>query len=295
MLRSCALGLAVAAVLAAAARAQTSDHYALLMVWMPGLCKLEPERTECKDLTLRRYDGRNLAFMALEVAHDSGVAQTFCFTMPSDSEMDRDRRWCDMDQPHVRPDLTSQLQELMPVSRSCQDRGLWARYASCTLYSPDDYYSRGIKLAKAVAATQMNTKLVGAVGGVVSQQALVDAFQADFGDESGNAIDFICRRVSGRSHLFEVKITMTARALSRGLDRDYLWKPGRGLRRSCPGTIVIDAPPGAETAPVAATAPTAPAVPVKPAEPAAPESVPVPPVEVAPLEPPDRPERIRLR
>src|SRR4051812_39605494 len=48
------LALAFLCPFVQAAQAQTTDHYALLMVWMPGLCKLEPSRAECKDLTLRR-------------------------------------------------------------------------------------------------------------------------------------------------------------------------------------------------------------------------------------------------
>lgn len=273
-----------------AGRGDSEDHFALLMVWMPGLCKLEPDRVECKDLTLRRYDGRNLAFMALQVAHDSGIAETFCFTMPSDSEMDRSRRWCDMDKPNLRPDLASQLRELMPVSRSCQDRGLWSRYGSCTLYSADDYYSRGLRLAKDVSITQVNAKVVGAAGATVSQQVLVAAFQAEFGDEAANAVDFICRKVGGRSHLVMVKFSLTVRGLTRGLGKEYLWTPSHPLRRSCPDSIIVDAPPGAEPAAPATVnaAPSKPAAPAKPDEPPVPESVPVSPVETAPLQPPEK-------
>ncbi len=32
-------------------------------------------------------------------------------------------------------------------------RGVWARYGTCSLYSPNDYFSRGVKLAKSMAAT----------------------------------------------------------------------------------------------------------------------------------------------
>ena len=64
------LALAMLVCLAPAAQAQVTDHYTLLMVWMPGLCKLEPDRPECKELTLRRYDGLNLAFLALVIHLD---------------------------------------------------------------------------------------------------------------------------------------------------------------------------------------------------------------------------------
>jgi|SRR5581483_4424751 len=291
MLRRCLLMLFLLAA-SNRADAQTADHYALLMVWMPGLCTLEPDRPECKDLSLKRYDGQNLAFMALEVAHESGVSDTFCFTMPSDFEMDHDRDWCDMVKPNVGPELASQLKQLMPVARSCQDRGLWARYASCTMYSADDYYSRGFRLAKGVADTQVNLKIGGAIGQSISQQALVAAFETQFGDGTGNAIDFICRKSNGKSHLLNVKVTLTVKALTRGLGADYLWKPPRPLRRGCPENIFVDAPPGAQVGVPSASA--TPAPPPNPTAPDAPESVPVAPVETAPLAPPERPKTIPI-
>jgi ribonuclease T2 len=281
------LALLLLLIAVAPARAQMSDHYALVMVWMPGLCAEEHDREECKDLTLRRYDGRNLAFFALQVARDSGLAQTFCFTMPSAEEMDRGRRWCDMDKIPMTDTIAAALTDLMPVMRSCQDRGLYAKYGSCTLYSADDYYSRGIKLAQAVATTRVNAKIAGAVGTTAKQSDLVAAFEEEFGDGSGTAIDFVCRRIQGRAHLVQVKISLTARGLTRGLGPDFLWKPRNPLRRSCPEAIIIDAPPVPITAGAGdgSPAPDAPPPPAKPTEAPVPEAVPVPPVETAPLGP----------
>jgi ribonuclease I len=273
------VALAILIGVTSGARAQVTDHYALLMVWMPGLCKIEPDRTECKDLTLRRFDGLNLAFMALQSARSSGASNSFCYTMINDESLDRSRQWCDMYQPKIAATLTQQLQTLMPVTRSCQDRGLWARYASCTLYSANDYYARAIKLATAIGGTQVNQKIAAAVGETAKLSDLVEAFKADYGDDNANAVDFICRKIEGKSHLLQVRITLTTRAMTRGLAPDFLWKPTKPLRRSCPENILVDAPP----VPVAGTAAPAPAAP--PTHPAAPESAPVPPVETEPLEP----------
>jgi ribonuclease I len=263
-----------------AARGEVTDHYVLLMVWMPGLCKFEPDRKECQDLTLRRYDGLNLAFMALQSARPSNASNTFCYTMIDDETRDRARQWCDMYQPKIPDTLSLQLKTLMPVMQSCQDRGLWARYASCTMFSAPDYYSRGIRLAKAFATTQLNGRIAAAVGTKVKQSELIEAFSAEFGDEKVNAVEFICRKFEKESHLLQVRVALMPRALTRGIDKDLLWKPSSPLRRTCPENIVVDAPP----VPIAATGPGAP--PAKPAEPGAPEAVPVGPVDTEPLEPP---------
>lgn len=307
--------LAALPSLPSAARAQTTDHYALLMVWMPGLCKFEPDRAECKELTLRRYDGLNLSFLALQSIGSGGIGNTFCYTMLGDEELDRTRQWCEMDQPRILDTLMAQLKIIMPVMQSCQDRGLWSRYASCTLYSANDYYSRAIKLARAAAGTQLNNKIAAAVGRTAKQSELVEAFAADFGEENSNAVDFVCRKIGKTSHLLQVRITVMPRALTRGLAPEFLWKPTDSLRRRCPENIVVDAPPvpiaGAgtgETAPAPPPEPSPPLAepsppppepsplpaepsppPAKPApppgEPPIPESAPVAPVETEPLEP----------
>ncbi len=98
-------------------------------------------------------------------------------------------------QPRIADTLTLQLKTLMPVMQSCQDRGLWARFASCTMYSGDDYYSRAIKLATSVAGTQLNGKIAAAVGTTAKLSDLLEAFKADFGDEKLNAVDFVCRKI----------------------------------------------------------------------------------------------------
>src|SRR4051812_30576300 len=232
------LALAILVPLTSGARADVTDHYVLLMVWMPGLCKLEPDRVECKDLTLRRYDGLNLALMALQSARPSNASNTFCYTMLEDESMDRSRQWCDMYQPRIPDPLKLQLKTLMPVTQSCQDRGLWARYASCTMFSAPDYYARAIKLAKAFAATQLNGKIAAAVGATAKQSDLLEAFKADFGDEKVNAVDFICRKIGSASHLLQVRVSVTARALTRGLATEFLWKPAGAVRRGCPENIV---------------------------------------------------------
>jgi ribonuclease I len=277
------LGFAILLGLTSAAQSQVTDHYALLMVWMPGLCKFEPDRVECKGLTLRRFDGLNLAFMAVQSARTGGASNIYCYTMIDDESLDRQRKWCDMTQPKIANTLEVELKTLMPVTQSCQDRGLWARYASCTMYSGDEYYARAIKLAKSFNATELNNKIAAAVGTTIKQSELLDAFKADFGDEKLNAVEFFCRKVGTVSHLFQVRISVTARALTRGLGKDVLWKPQNPLHRNCPESIVIDAPP----VPIAETDKNAP--PAKPApppgQPAAPDAVPVAPVETEPLEP----------
>jgi ribonuclease I len=278
------LALAILLGATSGASAQVTDHYALLMVWMPGLCKIEPDRVECKDLTLRRFDGLNLAFMALQSVRPVGASNTFCYTMIDDETLDRQRNWCDMYQPKIANTLAVELQTLMPVTRSCQDRGLWARYGSCTMYSADEYYSRAIKLAKSFNNTQLNSKIAAAVGTTAKQSELLDAFKADFGDEKVNAVEFFCRKIGSVSHLLQVRVSVTARALTRGLEKESLWKPQGALRRSCPENIVIDAPPvpiaesDKKSAPPAKPAPP-------PGEPAVPDAAPVAPVETAPLEP----------
>ena len=226
------------------AHADSIDHYTLIMSWTPGLCWQQPERKECADLSLRRYDGRNLALLALRPDPPEGnMRNDYCFASLGDPDLDRSQRWCDMDEARIKSgDLKAALDEVMPVTQSCQERGMWARYGTCSLYSPDEYFSRAVKLAKGMATTLLNVRIGGAAGRTIKQSELVSYFEMQFGEGSAKSLHLVCKTHEGKAHLLEVQVTVTPHALTTGLDAKYLWKPNRAVRGKCPDEIVIDAP-----------------------------------------------------
>ncbi len=284
------LGLALAA---APARGDAIDHYTLILSWTPGLCWDQPERKECAGLSLRRYDGRNLAFLALRPDPPVGnMRDDYCFAGMGDPELDRSQRWCDMDEVTVRSaDLRATLAEVMPVTQSCQERGIWARFGTCSLYSPDEYFSRGVKLAKGMAATLLNVRLVGAAGQSIKQSELVSYFEMQYGDGSAKALHLVCKTRAGKAHLMEVQVAVTPHALTKGLDRQELFKPNTPLRGKCPSEVFIDAPKDLVPEPAATTGADQPAPEaVKPDQPVPPDAGPAVPAPVVSVPKVDSPQ-----
>jgi ribonuclease I len=229
---------------APSAQANSIDHYTLIMSWTPGLCWEQPQRAECADLSLRRYDGRNLAFLALRPdPPEDNMRDQYCFAGMGDPDLDQSRRWCDMDEVRVRSkDLKAALDEVMPVTRSCQERGIWARYGTCSLFSPDEYFSRGVKLAKRMAGTLINVRLGGAAGQTIKKDDLNAYFEMQFGEGSAKSLLLVCKSEAGKAHLLEVQVSVTSHALTTGLDARELWKPQKPQLGKCPAEIFIDAP-----------------------------------------------------
>lgn len=278
MRRLAAAGCLALALAAAPAHGDAIDHYTLILSWTPGLCWDQPERKECAGLSLRRYDGRNLALLALRPDPPAGnMRDDYCFAGMGDQEFDRSKRWCDMDEVHIRSaDLRATLAEVMPVTQSCQERGVWARYGTCSLYSPNDYFSRGVKLAKSMAATLLNVRIVGAAGQSIKQSELISSFEMQYGDNSAKALHLVCKTRSGKAHLMEVQVAVTPHALTKGLDRQELFKPDTPLRGKCPSEIFIDGPKDLVQEPAAATDTDQPApAAVPPGQPVPPDAGPV--------------------
>lgn len=300
------LGLPAAAT---PARADAIDHYTLILSWTPGLCWEQPARKECADLSLRRYDGRNLALLALRPDPPEGnMPDEYCFASMSDPDLDRSKQWCDMDEVRIKSgDLAAALAEVMPTTQSCQERGAWARYGTCSLFSPDAYFSRAVKLAKGMAGTLLNVRIVGSAGQMAKQADLVSNFEMQFGDNAAKSLRLVCKNVAGKSHLMEIEVTVTAHALTKGIDPQTLWKPSKQVIGTCPDAFFIDAPKDMipdttgqgtpDQAPKAAAAPgepvpatttpdvPAPTIPGPPASPAGQDIIPRGPVIEAPVVP----------
>lgn len=224
--------------------ADAIDHYTLIMSWTPGLCWQQPSRKECADLTLHLYGGRNLTLLALSPDPPEGnMRDDFCFASMGDSNLDRAQRWCEMDEVPIRSgELRAALAEVMPAAQSCQERGSWARYGSCSLFSPDEYFRRAVKLAKEMAGTLINARIVGSAGQTVKQAELESDFEMQFGEGSAKALSLVCKADGNKAHLVEVRVTVASHALTAGLDAKNLWIPKGASKGSCPSDIVIDAP-----------------------------------------------------
>ncbi|MDZ7851793.1 MAG: ribonuclease I [Halomonas sp.] len=197
------------------------DHYTLALTWHPGFCesRSRPPR-ECREPTL--YEGAERGF----VLHGLWPSLPERF---AERGIDRKRWWqegCFLATPrpegsfcraHPPLDLPEPLGEAldtaMPGRASCLGRYQYAKHAACLALPEASYFAASVALVEAVNESAFGAFVTLNQGGDVKRNALIDAFEAAFGQGTGRALRLECRG-RGNRLLTEVRIGIDAERLA---------------------------------------------------------------------------------
>lgn len=237
------LGLA-AALLASFALAQEPlerlpaegfDHYTLALTWHPGFCesRSRPPR-ECREPDLRQGAERGFVLHGLWPSLPERFAGR---------GVDRRRWWregCFLETPrpdgsfcraHPPLDLPAPLGEAldaaMPGRASCLDRYQYAKHAACLALPEAGYFSASVALLERVNASAFAAFVTLNQGGEVGRNALINAFEAAFGEDTGRALRLECRG-RGNRLLTEVRIGIGADHMAEFPAAESLVRQDRG-------------------------------------------------------------------
>lgn len=239
-------GLAAALLLVAAlgtAQARPSEalaidgvaHYTLALTWHPGFCasRARPPR-ECRAPALREGSERGFVLHGLWPSLPARFAER---------GVDRRRWWregCFLERP--RPDgsfcrarppldlpagLARRLDAAMPGRASCLDRYQYAKHAACLALPEAAYFAASVDLVERVNASAFGAFVMHHQGGDVARNALIEAFEAAFGEGTGRALRLTC---GGRGNrlLTEARIAIAADRLADFPAAESLVRQGRG-------------------------------------------------------------------
>ncbi|WP_136247264.1 ribonuclease I [Halomonas borealis] len=237
LLASLLLGALVTASVWAAPplAAEGVERYTLALTWHPGFCasRSQPPR-ECRESRLRR------------AAEDGFVLHGLWASLPADfrkqgvTRREWRRKGCFLEAP--RPDggfcrahaplalpeaLGRRLDRGMPGRASCLDRYQYAKHAACLALPAETLFATSLALREAVNDSAFGDFVALHRGGEVGRNALIDAFEAAFGDDTGRALRLECRG-RGNRLLTEVRIGIDADALERFPGADSLVRLDRG-------------------------------------------------------------------
>ena len=196
-------------------------HYTLALTWHPGFCasRSRPPR-ECREPDLR--EGAEQGF----VLHGLWPSLPERF---AEGGVDRRRWWregCFLETPrpdgsfcraHPPLDLPAALGEAldaaMPGRASCLGRYQYAKHAACLALPEAAYFSASVALVERVNASAFAAFVTLNQGGEVGRNALINAFEAAFGEGTGRALRLECRG-RGNRLLSEVRIGIAAARLA---------------------------------------------------------------------------------
>ena len=196
-------------------------HYTLALTWHPGFCasRSRPPR-ECREPDLR--EGAEQGF----VLHGLWPSLPERF---AEGGVDR-RHWrregCFLETPrpdgsfcraHPPLDLPAALGEAldvaMPGRASCLGRYQYAKHAACLALPEAAYFSASVALVERVNASAFAAFVTLNQGGEVGRNALINAFEAAFGEGTGRALRLECRG-RGNRLLTEARISIDAARLA---------------------------------------------------------------------------------
>lgn len=253
----------------AAAQAQALEYFSLQMGWLPGQCLVTPDLADCEGLTLQNPKGRMLTLIGLKPESRPGSAalrdcdpMARAFTAPTISPDDKVTA-CSLPAVKLGDELLAELDEMMPGLAQCAERSYWSKYGACALLSPQRYFERAVARAQDLQRSLLNFAIAGAIGQRIPRAALVEAFEQQFGPETGRSLQLVCARskIGHQPVLTDLRVAINQLGSMRRLNPSGLWYPvGSAFKEYCPAEFLIAEPgvaepPLSEKAPIADEAP----------------------------------------
>lgn len=215
--------------------AEGFNHYTLALTWHPGFCQTQgsPPR-ECREPSLRESADEGFVLHGLwpslpERFADKGVTRQRWWSQGCFLERPRaDGGFCRAHAPFDFEDsLDDELDHAMPGRASCLDRYEYAKHAACLSLPAEDYYETAVDLLEIVNASAFVDYVMIHRGSDVPRNALIQAFEAAFGENTGRALSLQCNG-HGNRVLTDVRIGIDAERLADFPQADSLVPLRRG-------------------------------------------------------------------
>ena len=216
------------------------DSYVLALSWMPAFCEGKPGKTECANRNPDRFDAKNLVLHGLwpNKANDSSHTYGYCGVDAATQALDLPATWCRMPALNLLSATMSRLTEIMPGTASCLQNHEWYKHGSCSGFSPDEYFVQSAAIVSFVAGTNFGHYLAAHAGQTVTADALLAAFERDFGAGSRRSVSLACAKAGGENLLLEVRLPL-AHPLRPAAELGQMLLPGRDRKGNCPASFKL--------------------------------------------------------
>ncbi len=167
-------------------------EYLLAITWAPAFCETHRSKPECRSQSPGRYDARHLSLHGL---WPQPIGNFYCNVPARQRSIDEDGRYGSLDPIRLRPETRTQLERVMPGTRSNLHRHEWVKHGSCFGDGdPDAYFRASIAMMDAINASAVRDLLAANVGGRVTARSIRNAFNDAFGEGAGSRVAITCDR-----------------------------------------------------------------------------------------------------
>ncbi len=214
--------------------------YVLSLQWSAAFCETRPHLPECGDRDPDRFSARNLTLHGLwpEKVGDTARKYGYCGVDDATRALDRAPTWCRLPALGLTRATSARLASVMPAVSSCLDKHEWIKHGTCSGYAPEDYFLRSSELVEHIAGTAFGRFLSANAGRAVTADALLAAFERDFGAGSRTLVKLTCAKARGASLLVDVRLKL-AHPLRPAKELGKMLLPGGG-KGNCPASFELD-------------------------------------------------------
>lgn len=205
--RALVLSAAVAAfgVAAAGSPADAAEQYVLAVNWQPAFCETRPETPECETQTDDRFDASHFALHGLWPQPRDNV---YCDVPLEARTADRVGHWGRLPVLDLADETRTELERVMPGSRSFLHRHEWVKHGSCYSPEPQAYYADSLRLMAELNASPVRTLFADSVGSPLAARDIRSSFDEAFGKGAGERVHVACRRVGARRLIVELTVNL---------------------------------------------------------------------------------------
>ena len=177
--------------------------YVLALSWQPAFCETNQRKPECRWQSGRAYDANYLSLHGLWPQPSSRV---YCNLPAQVRAAGEGGRWMDLPELDLSLSTRTDLETMMPGTKSLLDRHEWAKHGSCYPGDVTAYFVDSLRLLKEVNASSVAIFFMQNVGRRVTTADIRAAFDQAFGAGAGNRVRVACKDDGDRRLIAELTL-----------------------------------------------------------------------------------------
>ncbi|WP_155889409.1 ribonuclease T2 family protein [Cucumibacter marinus] len=217
-----------------AERPQTSTFNVLAVSWQPAFCETAPGKPECQNQNPDRFEADHFALHGLWPG-ERGTE--YCGVNEANETADRRGQWDRLPAPSLTTATARELETVMPGTRSALERHEWIKHGTCYGGGAELYFADSLALLAALNESGVRDLFAGSIGSTLQADDIRAAFDAAFGDGTGDRVTVECEDDGDRRLVVELRLALTG-SIGAPPALGALLRAGPTRSRGCPQGIV---------------------------------------------------------
>ncbi|WP_421693427.1 ribonuclease T2 family protein [Aestuariivirga sp.] len=219
----------------AAAPAAQTPSYVLALSWQPAFCETNGKKPECRWQTGDRFDAN---YFSLHGLWPQPSTREYCKVDTALRSASEGGKWKDLPDLDLSLSTRTELETMMPGSKSMLERHEWAKHGTCYPASdPERYFRDALRLLKAVNGTGLPNLMMAETGRSVTTNQIRAQFDEAFGAGAGERVRVACKDDGNRRLISEITIGLRG-DIPGGTPLAELIMASPPTDPGCPGGVV---------------------------------------------------------